>query len=266
MIKNKHINNFAYENYEKNFSEEAEVEYRRSKLQGVKPKIELIKKRFDRKINVLDVGSGNSKFLYGLCKAGLLDHGYGVEISQSRHDFANKWRDDLNISNVTNISGDIFDINWDTFPKFDLIYCSDIVFQFFDPVKSGRDAIFLEKSFNKLKSKGMILLELDDHENIISRMHKGQCNIWQEFGSEDPWRFVLWDIKHKNPYIDLKRTFIHRHEPKTSESKVILKNYTKDESRNMLRSAGYKNIRIILDDHQEESLYYNEFIITGRKP
>jgi hypothetical protein len=80
-----HINNTSYDGFESSFSSKQESAYRSSKLHDVQKNISLIKNNYDKKITVLDIGSGNSKFLYALNNSSMLDYGYGIEISKSMH-------------------------------------------------------------------------------------------------------------------------------------------------------------------------------------
>ena len=95
-----------------------------------------MKRHFKGPINVLEVGSGNSKFLYSLFFEGLLKNGYGIEISESRFNFANKWKKQLGAESITNFNENALTFNISKIPQIDLIYCVDLAFQFFEPVKN----------------------------------------------------------------------------------------------------------------------------------
>ena len=67
-----HYNFTAFDKFEI-FSSNQEVEkYRQSKIDEVQKNVSFIERHFNTKIDVLEIGSGNSKFLYGLDKAELL--------------------------------------------------------------------------------------------------------------------------------------------------------------------------------------------------
>ena len=214
---------------------------------------------------MLDVGSGNSKFLYALNGCGILEKGYGVEISKSRNDFANRWRDDLGISNVININDNIFNIDLEPFPKFDLIYCSDIVFQFFDPVRKDSGVKFLKNIFKRMNNYGVVLLELYDHDKILKSMRNNEIKLWEEFEEPDPWRYSLWDCKYEDLCISLKKTFVKRDLSETYISTVILRNYTRQESIALLENCGFQNIELYECWENDGDLSEDEFIVLGRK-
>ena len=262
-----HPNLFAYSEHEKYFDIRNIEPYRTSKLSDVEKNISFIKEHFDSKINVLEIGSGNSKFLYALELYGILENGYGIEISKSRFDFANKWKEDLNIKNVTNINANIIDYDISHLPKFDLIYCSDLAFQFFDPVLQGADALVLQKVFANLNENGKIILEIDSHQRILNIMEDGEARIWQEFEEPDPWKYLLWECgyDYNKDHLHLKKIFIKRDSAQTSENKVILKNYQRDDIKQLLIDSEYSNISLYNNWQDEDETLDDEFIVVGEK-
>ena len=78
-----HPNLLAYKDYEVFNSEKDLKAYRNSKLESVKKNVHFIEENFNKKVRVLEIGSGNSKFLYALDNKNLLESGYGVEVSEN---------------------------------------------------------------------------------------------------------------------------------------------------------------------------------------
>jgi SAM-dependent methyltransferase len=260
-----HINNTSYDGFESSFSNKQESAYRSSKLHDVQKNISLIKNNYDKKITVLDIGSGNSKFLYALNNSSMLDYGYGIEISKSRHLFAEKWRKDLGINNVTNIHSDIFCLDWSLLPKCDLIYCPDMVFQFFEPINRGNGNLFLSKAYNKLKNGGKLIMELDTCDIILDSMSDNKIKLWREFDKSDPWRYMLWDCNYENNCMSIKKTFIKRDLSKCSNSHVILYPYSRAKAISMLGKMHYSNVHIQEYWNTDNDTEHDEFIIIGEK-
>ena len=77
---NKHKNLSAYDTYELFLDDESENQYRKSKLKSCEKHVSLLSKEFNRKIKILELGSGNSKLLINLQNKNMLDLGWGVEI------------------------------------------------------------------------------------------------------------------------------------------------------------------------------------------
>ena len=265
MKRKEHVNNLAYEGHEV-FSSEVEIRnYRRAKMDEAQSKVNRIKALFDKKINVLDVGSGNSKLLYALDQAGILNEGYGIELSKSRYEFANKWKDDLDIDNVTNINKDIFSCDLKSLPKFDLIFCADLVFQFFEPIKEGNGVRFLNDVYDRMNEGAVVILELDDHNEIIECMHNNEAKIWKELEEPDPWRYLLWDCKYKNSSIVMNKIFVNRTTPEVSKSSVVLRSYTRSESVDLLKSVGFVDVKLFEYYDKPLDLSEDEFITIGKK-
>jgi 2-polyprenyl-3-methyl-5-hydroxy-6-metoxy-1,4-benzoquinol methylase len=265
MDRKTHVNNLAYEGYEV-FSDKTEIQnYRKSKLEDIQSKVNKVKNMFDGKINVLDVGSGNSKFLYALNEIGMLNQGYGIELSESRHKFAEEWKEDLGIDNVTNINDDVFNCDLTSLPKFDLVLCADLVFQFFEPINEGDSYKFLFNIYNRMNQGGAVILELDDHNKILKCMHDGEAKIWQEFPKPDPWRYLLWDCEYKDSCITLNKTFVNRTTPEIYKSSVVLRNYTREESIDLLKSCKFGDVESFEYFDKPSDLLEDEFITIGRK-
>lgn len=152
----KHINLIAYDNFEQvdNLKDRMN-EYRQNKLDSAKGHVNFIKNHFPRKqITVLELGSGNSKTLFALEKAGILKRGYGIEISKSRFEFAELWKKDWGFKRVENINANVMDVNFKDFEDFDLCFCVDLAFQFFEPTEKGKAFEILKKVNKKLRGGG----------------------------------------------------------------------------------------------------------------
>jgi|10_taG_2_1085330.scaffolds.fasta_scaffold42830_2 SAM-dependent methyltransferase len=263
-----HINLTAYANHETTFTSQQELNnYRQSKLQKVTKNINFIRQELgNNRIDALEIASGNSKFLYALHKQGLLEKGYGIEISNSRHRFAEEWKSLLNIKNVTNIHANILEFDFDTLPKFDVVYCVDLGLQLIAPLGNKADTFILQQAYNKLKMGGKIILELDDHNRVLTSMHNDEVKLWQEFDAPDPWRYMLWHcVDEKENLLRLKKTFIQRDLSKLSFSEVVLKNYSRQNAVNMLQEHGFGDIQVYEFWDTNGDLTDDEFIVTGQK-
>ena len=260
-----HPNLLAYSDHEIFDSEEGIAAYRSSKLAGVKKNISFVKNNFDKKLRALEIGSGNSKFLYALELENMLTEGYGFEISKSRINFADEWKKDLGINNVYNIEENILQTKFDRLPFFDLVYCVDLAFQFLDPVEPGSDLRILKSIYQSLNRGGKVILELDCHQRLVDKMEDGKIKTWQEFDDSDPWQYLLWDCELKNDHLALMKTFIKRDLSETSKSKVVLKNYQRSDILHLLFLSGFHNIQIFERWNRDGDLLEDEFIVIGEK-
>jgi len=268
-MSNNHINLIAYDHFEKleNFGDRID-EYRQSKLDSAKGHVNFIKNYFSGKqISVLELGSGNSKTLFALEKAGILRKGYGIEISKFRFEFAQLWKKEWDFKRVENINANVIDINFEDFEDFDLCFCVDLAFQFLEPIEEGK-AFEILKNINKKLRGGGIILELDGCDRILSRIRNGNVKLWEEFSLPDPWRYSLWDCTYdsENKFLKWKKIFIKRNEFGFSDSSVILRVYKKDEICSLLENAGFKKVELYADwegtDFKDDTF---EYIVVGSK-
>src|SRR5437762_1467401 len=111
----KHYENMsAYEGCENlsSFSEDSFRRYCEAKLEGCRSDVELIRRhcvgpQWGGK--VCEIGSGNSKLLYALERDGVLQEGIGLEISRSRHQFAEAFKQWVGCTKTTNLNANLFD-------------------------------------------------------------------------------------------------------------------------------------------------------------
>jgi hypothetical protein len=263
-----HKNLSCYDNYEIFDNIELENQYRKSKLDSSNGHINFIKKIFDnQKINVVELGSGNSKTLYNLSLNDSLIYGFGFEVSKNRHEFAEKWKDDLKIKNVKNILDNFLNLKKYEINNIDLFFVVDLAFQFCEPIEEGCEKNILIDIYNLLNEKGKLILELDGCGKIINSS-KINNKIWEEFNSNDPWQFSLWDCNYneKNGFLNWDKTFISRNENKKDFSSVTLKIYTQKEIKKLLNKVGFKKINFYQDwNFGEMRDDKTEFIIVAEK-
>jgi hypothetical protein len=262
----KHINLSAYDSYEVFTDPELENNYRESKIKSCQKHINLIKSQFNDKIDILELGSGNSKFLIGLQQQNLINNAWGIEISKSRSNFAAKWISDLCIENITNINDDIINFNYDLVGEIDVCICVDLCFQFLEPIERGSDFSVLEKVFSKLRTGGKIILELDYCGYIISNLPYTE-KIWEEFEETDPWKYSLWDcsLDNETKILNWNKTFISKNNDYESTS-IFLKIYDKNDIEFLLNKIGFKNIMVYKDwEYTPFDKQFGEFIIIAEK-
>jgi SAM-dependent methyltransferase len=263
-----HKNLECYNNYEIFLDDLSENEYRKSKLISSNEHVSFINKIFNsKKINVVELGSGNSKTLYNLSLNNLLEKGYGFEISNSRYSFAEKWKSDLKISNVTNINDNFLNIKNYNITNIDLCISVDLSFQFCEPIESGSEKKLLDNIYSILNPGGKLIIELDGCGQMV-KSSKTNNKSWQEFYEPDPWQFSLWEYSfdEETNFLTWNKTFISRNNNKHDYSSVILKIYNKNNFEKLLSKSGFKNIKFYqnsnFDNLNNDGL---EFIVVAEK-
>lgn len=269
-MRQKHINTTTYDDFERLDSFAGEMEkYRRSKLKSAEGHVGFIKRLFPKKrISVLELGSGNSKTLFALEKAGVLEKGYGLEVSKSRYKFAELWKKEWGFTRVENRNVDVLKVDFQRYGNFDLCFCVDLAFQFFEPIERGSALRVLKSMYKQLIPGGKIVLELDGCERILSRMRNGTVRLWEEFAPADPWQYSLWDcsLDPKNNFMHWRKVFIKRNEFGRSENEAVLGLYKMDGIKKLLKEAGFSKIGFYGDWTEKEfRADTGEYIIVGIK-
>lgn len=269
-MKKKHTNLSAYDNFERLKTFEGDIElYRKAKIESAAGHVSFIKKLFPKKrIRMVELGSGNSKTLYALEKAGMLEKGYGLEVSKSRYKFAELWKKEWNFRRAENKNADVLKTDFKNFGSFDLCFCVDLAFQFFEPIEKGSAVRILRDVFQNLNPGGKIVLELDGCERIISRLRNNSIKLWEEFQRPDPWRYSLWDctFDQKSGFITWKKTYIKRDNSGISENTAVLKIYKRKAIEKLLKKAGFEKIAFYADWMGKKFVNdQGEYIVVGEK-
>ncbi|WP_111976525.1 class I SAM-dependent methyltransferase [Algibacillus agarilyticus] len=272
LTDNKHVNLTAYEDVEllTNFTEARFQSYCDDKLASCDKHITFIKERCittQWSGRVCEIGSGNSKLLYKLEKEGLVTEALGIEISQSRYDFAEKFRLYIESVKVTNINKNLFDIK--PLSNLDLIMGVDIVLQLIAPISQSAQSDTLKWCYDSLSDGGFLILELWDFKNVKEQLElcNGQLNTWKEFPDSDPFEYILCDVTVDSTN-DLvwNKTFLKRNSNERSCFKNILRPYSRETITQLLTNMGFRSIQIFdswcvgaaVDDH-------GEYIVLAQK-
>lgn len=109
--------------------------------------------------HVLDVGSGSAAFLYALEQADLLAEGTGVELSASRHAFANRWQTDAGWQRVVNIHGDVIGVVLSV-EKIDLVTVLDDTWLYLRAEHETYPRRLAERAFALLRPGGCIVIDV----------------------------------------------------------------------------------------------------------
>lgn len=271
----------SYENFEllENFPNQTILnEYRTNKLVEAKRTITFLKKSFSpeqnsKKLNVLDLGSGNSKLLFQFEKENMLNEGYGVEISKSRYDFAEKWKNDENIQNVKNINSNILGVDFTNFNDIDIVICEDYTLQFLEPLSQNSVNLLLSKISSLLNENGILLLELSTMNFLKTKIHEnnGTYKTWEELEITDPFAFLIQDMSYDNDKnIIINKKFIHKLKSPSdflSQTTYVLKPYAKDEITKILKNSGFSEIQIYenFDENSFQCQPHECYVVIAKK-
>jgi len=199
--------------------------------------------RKNRKLHVLELCSGSSRLLYALNERGILAEGYGVEVSQSRHEFAETWKKDLSACNVHNLLCDVGEYHF-RHDRLDVAVLIDGALSYLYPCDPKLPTRVLCELQNRLVAGGKIVMEFDllpkEHVEVMHR--EGRRRTWNKGDERDAFGYALYQVEpvdwdhmvFQNTSIYLPRT--------TAPEKVkqeIYKYYSTQELAALLDEVGF---------------------------
>ena len=224
-------------------SKEAVDQYRLERLEFASGAVAFLEKMLNgrKQISVLDIGSGSSCLLYALDNKGILSKGVGIEISKSRHDFAQQWKREGEYHRVENINKDVRDVSFEK-TQFDVCAILDSTFTYFYPVDAQMPMQILERAYQALGNGGWLVMEMASFIDT-KRLCKdsGVYYKWAELPETNKFLYSLYKVEH-SPEEDVMRSesrYIYR--GKVGESRKIeySKVYTPEALEKMLIEAGF---------------------------
>jgi SAM-dependent methyltransferase len=187
----------TYENVENvsNFNDINEIEkYKYAILEKNISQHNFIKEIIKHKpARVLELCCGNGRLEIDLSVSGLLkEHSLGVDISDSRINFAKRWMSEIKGVSADFICDDVFNMNIEKIGKFDLICCLTGSFGYFDAIKENGALKLLQMVRNVLSENGIFVLEIYNHPEYIKSYNAGQkkARNWIKLPVEDPYIYI----------------------------------------------------------------------------
>ena len=180
--------------------------------------------------------------MYALERAELLSTGVGYELSESRHRFAEKFRDFVRSKSVTNLNRDFLDGTCYR-ESFDIVLGVDVVLQLIAPLTEASEKSALTLIHEILRPGGTVILELWDFEKEkrLIQDSGGTYRKWEQFPPQDPWEFCLAELSYAElGHVSWKKLFINRDDPKVRSGFTnILKPYSRDDILRQLSDYGF---------------------------
>jgi SAM-dependent methyltransferase len=177
-----------------NYATEAELDaYRVERLRRYKPHVELLQKLGvpDGGLRVVDVGSGSSAFLYALERAGILAQGIGIELSRSRHEFAERWRTDTGFERVTNVLGDFAGTQLPP-ASVDRFTVLDDTYLLLRPEDGSYPELLLDLAYRALVPGGLFIAAFRNDAPLAADMANGERSFWVELPESNAFRYALY--------------------------------------------------------------------------
>jgi SAM-dependent methyltransferase len=202
--------------------------------------------RLAPKARLLELGSGNGRLPLALARRGAVVDALGLEIAQSRVEFARAWAAD---DGVANVRFEVADVLQCDLPRGrDAVICITGAFAYFDAVRPGAGGVVLGRALEALRPGGLLVLEIYPHPHwrrLLAADGSGELRLWHELAPSDPWRFylshLLYDAQRR--VLTHHKTFVHRVSGAIDDGRQEhLRLYNADELTADLQAAGFGEV------------------------
>lgn len=241
----------AYNGYEDlaTFTGDELAKYRQHLLEKSRPQSKWIKERFNIE-NVLEIGCGNGRLLIDLAEgtAETDFYGSGIDVSDSRIKFAEKWYADAGINNLEFWVQDVLKPSWLLPGPNTLVICVTGTFGYFHPQDFKAPAFVLDRIKSSLDVDGAAVFELyniPDKRKRMLEINNNHLRSWYKLAPEDKFDFYLEEF---NYFPEIDNTMCHTKTFITKTGRVdegryeMLKYYSKEEFRDLALSVGFRQI------------------------
>jgi hypothetical protein len=246
---NPDVNLHAYEDVEalSNYATAADLDdYRGLLLEKSRPVAECIRDRVYRgtPLKVLELCSGSGRLLYALDAMGILEAGYGVEVSASRHRFAELWKTSRGTTRVHNTHAAVSD---DTFPVrgLDLVVMIDGALSYLYPCDPELPARLLRQAREHLAPWGAVLCELDVLSTTAREAMRrdGATRVWVRGDERDAFRYALYEtvpVSWERMVVRHTSTYLRRASVEERMKQELYKYYAVAEVNALMSAAGFR--------------------------
>lgn len=241
------INLSAYNGVESltNYSNQQELEaYRNESLEFFSPVGKFIKENCGKeKIRIIEIGSGNSSLLYWLDLNNVLEKGVAVEVSKTRHEFAELWRIEHGFQTVTNIHSDFTAVELGE-DCCDMFVCNG-TFHLLKPVDNSYPEKLIATAFKALKKGGCLFLDIPNYYPRIKRMLNNELTFWVELPESNPFAYGLYKLIHFSDagLLESESTYLSSDGSKKSKKELACV-YSVLEVKQLLLEAGFGRIDV----------------------
>lgn len=210
-----HDNIAAYSNVENlsDFSNATAIQdYRNERLAAVAPAAAFVAKygAAGLPVDVVEVGSGSSCLLYALAKMNVLRQGVGVEASESRHRFAEKWKSDDDFDSVQNLHGDFLDMKLGE-DRFDVCLLVDNTFAYFVDEEKHVARRVADATAKLIRADGKLIVQVTCFPEYAAQCRtKGRASKWFECppGGRHSYRLYEYSLNDNETIMTSRSLYI----------------------------------------------------------
>jgi hypothetical protein len=229
-----------------NYSTPEELEnYRHLLLEKSKPAAQCVKDAVynGSRLKVLEVCSGSSRLLYALEQMDLLDVGYGVEVSQSRHRFAENWKASLGTTRVHNVQCSADEYHY-AHAGFNLVIMIDGALSYLYPCDPELPGRILRRAHQCLSRGGKLLMEFDvlsqEHLSVMKR--EGAFRVWNRGDEKDAFKYALYQtepMSWEHMVVQNTSTYLSRTTMEEKIKRELYKYYSVEDLNVLLHGIGF---------------------------
>lgn len=261
----------SYEGVEalENYRDQESIEsYRSEALAVFAPMSEfIISLSHKPKFSIVEVGSGNSALLYNFENKSVLESGVGIEISKSRHAFAEKWREDMSFLNTLNFNGDFLDAELNT-NTFDFFVCNG-TFHIIGAISDSYPLALINKAYSTLRSGGMIVLDIPTHKKKIGQFENGAYTFEVKLPDTNPFdmaRYHMTNLSRKSVY-QINSSYFDASGLCVRKKSDEFYSYSENEVTGLLKSAGFVDVVTYSGINKEpyEEGVFDTMLVVARK-
>jgi SAM-dependent methyltransferase len=243
-------------------------DYRASVLARSGPQAEFLLERLDGPASILEVACGNGRLLIELAERGALHEALGLDIAETRIEFARKWAEDSGHAGLRFEAADVMEAEI-TDGAFDAAVCITGAFGYFEPVEAGSARALAHRLHDALRPGGLLCLELYQSPRYrrLAEAAGGEVRLWTELPPEDPWRFYLSHLVLEGPVLVHNKTFIHRQTGEVDAGRSErLYLYSPRDIEELLGEAGFEGVAAHEGWTREPYREGESMVVVARRP
>ncbi len=147
-----------------------------------------------RRLDVLELCAGSGRLLYALDAAGMLGSGTGVEVSASRHRFAQEWGLALGATRVRNVNMSAGAFAWPDRP-LDLAIAIDGALSYLYPCDVALPRRIAAEAARVLVPGGLLLMEFDvlSPTQLDALRRDTRTRTWHKGDDRDAFVYALYE-------------------------------------------------------------------------
>ena len=215
----------GFEGVEKfqNFKDKGAIEsYRKEAIESFKPMGNFITSFIEKeKVNIIEVGSGNSSLLYFLSMNNYIENAVGIELAKSRYLFAEKWKTDHKFSNVINLNDDFRNVPLKN-EFYDFFVCNSTL-QYLNKEIAIE---LINYAYASLKKDGILIMDVQNSQKLINKIKNGIYKFKEILPSSNAFASAIRTLKKNsncdnNTYINTSEYFDEQDHLKTSSNYIV---------------------------------------------